>query len=399
MLIDIAISLYIAARFLLRSSWPDRPTVAFARGAFRRDIPTLADAKDLIVINTDWLRRLIRQRVPDAWLEQVLTLDYRQPLRGAFPITLKTLSHFVRRRPTRLIFGGVDYFEVALFGDHGFYADHTSIVAVFHENYAIDYVANVNRAVYASVREPFIFDEVYTYGPPATRILRRFTRETTGPRAKVMPRLAGMEDNARFHARLATQTDPAVANTVLLLAFPGTEYLAPVCFSATLLQFAALGAQGTTRAVVKFKNEKSARPSRRQCGRLARHLEWKFDGSIEALVWQAGFTVVFNSISFYEALLGPTIIIVPNYLDAQHDQNLLQESPQTMAGLRTVRFAESPGDIGTIMRSFDIDAIRRLVGAERSARKAAVARKFYLTASQATIPDRIPAAEALANGS
>jgi hypothetical protein len=398
MLIDLAVSVYIAAKFVLRSSWPDRPTVAFARGAFRRDIPTLADAKDLIVINTDWLRRFIRQRVPDAWLEQVLTLDFRQPLRDAFPFTLRTFSHFVRQRPTRIVYGGVDYFEVALFADRSFYAGHTKIVAVFHENYAIDYVANVNKAVYAGVSEPFLFDEIYTYGPPATRILRRFSREPSGPRAKVMPRLESMEDDARFHVRLATLTDPAMAKTVLLLAFPGTEYLAPVCFSATLVELAALGAQGTARAVVKFKNKTSARSSRRQCGRLARHLEWKYDGSIEALVWQAGFTVVFNSISLYEALLGPTIVIIPNYLDAQHDQNLLQESPRTMSGLSSVRFAGSPDEIATIMRAFDVDAIRRLVGQERSARKAAVARKFYLTASQAAVADNAPAMEVLLDG-
>jgi hypothetical protein len=194
-----------------------------------------------------------------------------------------------------------------------------------------------------------------------------------------------MEDDCRFSKRLCEIDAESFANTVLLLAFPGTEYLAPLCFTSTLLELAGMGAEGSCTPIVKFKNRTSASMSIRHAGRLKRYIRWVFEGSIESLVWQAGFTIVFNSISLYEALLGPTIVIIPAYLDAQHDQNILQESKQTLESLghkmQSVLFANSHAEIRKIVSSMDGKMIKETISRERALRKTLVARKFHLVES------------------
>jgi hypothetical protein len=387
MIFDIFLASYFAFKFLKRGTNSEKSrTIIFARGAFRRDIKDLTDAAETIVINGELIRRIIRQAVPDAWLEQVIALGYSAEIRARFPLTLKLFRSFVNQRPTRIVYGGVDYFEVALFANRDLYSKETVIDAIFHENYAIDYVANLNMALYQGVSSKFIFDNVFTYGPPATRILRTYTLNQAGPSPMVMPRLARMENDREFFERLGKLNNASFATTLTLLAFPGTEYLAPVCFTATLLQLAKLREQNNVEGIVKFKSKKSAVPYLRQCGALSSRLKWKFDGSIEELAWTSGFTIVFNSISLYEALLGPTIVLIPHYLDTLHDPNLLQESPSSIAKMDSVLFVNSPDELGPLMAQYDTARIKALVAAERQARKAVVAKKFYLSASSTTLP-------------
>jgi hypothetical protein len=383
-LADLAAAAYIAFCFLRQRGRPAGApqTVIFSRGAFRRDISSIGSGVFLVVVRGEWLRRFFRAGVPDGWLEQGICLSYRPELRAAFPLSFHAFRYFVNRTPSRIVFGGVDYFEVTIFAEHAFYRGGTAIEAIFHENYAIGFVRNVNLAFYRTLQHGFLFDRLFTYGPPATTILRKYTAEATGPRRMVMPRLASMEDDEAFAARLPGIDASSFGATVLLLAFPGAEYLAPLCFTSTVLELARLGAGGGVTPIIKFKNAGAAKPARRQCAPLDRHIRWVTDGSVEELVWQAGFTVVFNSIAFYEALLGPTLVIIPSYLDSQHDENMLQETPESITGLcgelQSVRFAHTPGEITEIMASMRAQPIAALAARERAQRKALVARKFYL---------------------
>lgn len=358
-------------------------TVVFSRGAFRRDIPELASGNGLFIdIKGEWLKRCLQFALPGGWFEQLICLGYVEELRSAFPMTIASFRYFLRKRKTRVLFGGVDYFEVAIFCSRELYPEDTKFVAVFHENYAIDFVQNVTRALYRGLEQRFLFDELYAYGPPATEILAPFTSEETGPRRMVMPRLARMADDSDFTLRMKQVDETAFSKTVLLLAFAGAEYLAPICHTATLMQLAKLGAQRDALPIIKFKNSGAAKSSLRQAGHLKRHLEWVYEGSVEALVWRSGFTIVFNSISLYEALLGPTVVIIPAYLDALHDKNLLQETPESLGilvgELQTVVFASKPEDIWSLMSRMKASEIKSVVLRERGARKAVVARKFYL---------------------
>ncbi|MEO8313276.1 MAG: hypothetical protein ABI645_00645 [Pseudomonadota bacterium] len=387
-LCDLLASAYIARCFRAarRKGDATQTVVVVSRGAFRRDIPGLTQGVVLVDIKGELLKRCLQFALPGGWFEQLICLDYRQNLRQAFPRTVRTFVGFVRTSKARLLFGGVDYFEVALFADRGFYDSSTQVIAVFHENYAIEFVMNVTRELYAKVDNAFLFDELYAYGPPASELLARFTLEKGGVRPMVMPRLARMQDDVDFQKRLATVDRPDFRKSILLLAFAGVEYLAPICFTATLMAIASLGERGAARPIVKFKNAGAAKVALRQAGRLRDRFEWVYDGSVEALVWRAGFTVVFNSISFYEALLGPTIVIMPAYLDALHDDNLLQETAASIGRLvgplETVVFAHTPGEIGQIMARLDGKNFRELMIRERAARKAIVRNKFFLTGSR-----------------
>lgn len=382
MIFDFLLACYFSFRFLGKDKEPEqRRTIIFARGAFRRDIKDLGTTGDLIVINGELIRRIIRQAVPDAWLEQVVTLNYREQIRSKFPLTLKVFRSFVNKQPTRIVYGGVDYFEVSLFADRDFYTSDTMIDAIFHENYAIEYVANVNMAIYDGIASRFVFDNLYSYGPPATTILRKYTRSPAGPMPMVMPRLARMEDDKEFFERLSRLQGERFSHTVTLLAFPGSEYLASICFTSTLLYLTGLQERDDVNAIVKFKNRQSAAPYMRQFGKLGSRLSWKCDGSIEELAWISGFTIVFNSISLYEALLAPTMVLIPYFLDARHDPNLLQESPSSVPPLQSVRFVTSTDEITSLIDQYDTEQIKAMVAQERQARKALVARKFYLSES------------------
>jgi hypothetical protein len=288
----------------------------------------------------------------------------------------------IRHGAINIVFGGVDYFEVTIFAEHEFYLENTSIEAVFHENYAIEYVKNINFALYNRLNNRIIFDRLYTYGPPATRILRAYTLEACGPRPMAMPRLASMENDEEFNRRLAKIDHQTFGQCVVLLAFPGSEYLAPLCFTATLLEFIRLGRETTINTMVKFKNHRTAVGFKKQTSPMDCHIQWIDNGSIENLVWKAGFTVVFNSISLYEALLGPTIIIIPAFLDSMHDENLLQETPSSVrelcGELKSVRFASEVSEIYQIIKSIQCEKLLQIVIAERDARKKLVRRKFYL---------------------
>lgn len=382
---DLLAATYISCCFLRHHhSAGVEHTVVFSRGAFRKDVPTLSKGALFVDIRGEWLKRCMQLAAPLGWFEQVICLGYRSELRAAFPLSLRVFRYWLRTRPkASLMFGGVDYFEVAIFAERQFYPDNTRIVAVFHENYATEFVKNATRALYAQVENGFVFDVVYAYGPPASEILHRFTSDPAGPQAMVMPRLAHMQDDCDFNTRLAQLDDPMFPRTVLLLAFAGIEYLAPICFTATLLTLAELGKTKLARPLVKFKSYSAAKLSLRQAGRLKRHVQWIYAGSVEALVWRSGFTVVFNSISLYEALLGPSIVIMPAYLDSLHDDNILQETEASLARLGvkldSVVFAHSLEQIETIMSRFDANQIKVVVARERAARKAVVSRKFYLT--------------------
>jgi hypothetical protein len=386
---DLFAAFYVATCFL-RYSWStsSEHTIVFSRGAFRRDIPALGRDTLLIDIKGEWLKRCFRLTLPGGWFEQLICLGYREELRKAFRLTIRVFRYFLETRKARILFGGVDYFEVAIFAERGFYSPQTRIVAVFHENYAIEFVKNVTRALYENVHNGFLFDELYAYGPSAFDILERFARDPHGPRPMVMPRLAQMENETAFSKRLLELNGTSFSNSVLLLAFPGTDYFAPLCFTATLLELAKLGAGGVIRPIVKFKNRSAADEALRHTGHLGKHIEWVYDGSVETLVWRAGYTVVFNSISLYEALLGPTIIVVPAYLDSLHDENILQETEKSVFDLvgpiRSVVFAGSLAELSAVVGSMRLNEIKELVSSERAARKALVNRKFYLTADEST---------------
>lgn len=383
-LADLAAAFYIALCFLSRFGRipGEAQAIVFSRGAFQRDVSSIAHGAFLITIRSEWLRRFMRAGVPDAWLEQVICLSYQSELQRAFPLASRTLAYFTNRTQSRIVFGGVDYFEVATFARRDLYIKDIIIESVFHENYAIEYVENVNYALYNAIRNRFLFDHLYTYGPPATRILAGYTASNDGPRTMVMPRLASMEDDSSFTARLPNIDQHSFRNTILLLAFPGSEYLAPLCFSATLLEFSRLGYEKGLCPIVKFKNRRAAKPFIKQLAPLDRHLLWVETGSVESLIWKAGFTVVFNSISLYEALLGPTLIIIPCYLDAKHDHNLLQETPasvrQTCGELKSVHFAYDLGEIEFIIDRFKNEDIAAIAASERISRKSLIGRKFYL---------------------
>ena len=385
MLIDLVASAYIASCFLFKKTGPGHEwTVVFSRGAFKRDIPSLGVGTTLVDIGAEWLRRLFRQRVPDGWMEQVICLSYKDQLRAAFPRSIRMLARCLRGKKVRLLYGGVDYFEVAIFADASFYSTDTRIEAVFHENYAIRYVKNLTGALYQNIdpQQRILFSNLYTYGPPATDILRDYTLNASGPQHMTMPRLASMEDDREFDRRLEALQSETFTKTVLLLAFPGTDYLAPICFTATLIALAEMGEQGTIRPIVKFKSRRVIGAPKRHLAGLGKHIEWVCDGSVEELVWRAGFTVVYNSISLYEALLSATIVVVPAYLDALHDENILQESRDSVRSLcgdmKSVRFADSLSDLRKIVASLDMSAIKQVVRQERVLRKELVRRKFYL---------------------
>jgi hypothetical protein len=380
MFFDFLSALYLLFKFSPKYlSKKKEIVIIFARGAFRRDIKDIANLNNLIVINGELIRRILRQRAPDGYLEQVIALSYKEMLRNFFPLTIRVFNFFINNQKTRIIYGGVDYFEVAIFANRECFSSNVTVDAIFHENYAIEYVANINMQLYENIKEPFIFDNLYTYGPPATKILKRYTHNPNGPISMVMPRLARMENDQDFFYRLNRIDNLAFSNTILLLAFPGSEYLAPICFTATALHLAEQVNYRMTNVIFKFKNKKSALPYVKQCASINSAINWEWNGSVEEFVWKSGFTIVFNSISLYEALLGPTIVLIPNYLDSRHDLNLLQESPHSIPKMNSVKFLNSLDDIELIMAQFDNKVISQTVMSERALRKKIVESKFYLS--------------------
>lgn len=385
LLADFTAAVYIAFCFLRQSGRVPQAgqTIIISRGAFRRDVSSIGKGAFLVVIRGEWLRRFFRAGVPDGWLEQIICLSYRAQLRAAFPFSIRMFRYFANRFRSRIVFGGVDYFEVSMLAQREFYRSDSIIESVFHENYAIAFVRNVNLSFYRTIKHRFLFDRLYTYGPPATMILKEYTLEPEGPRRMVMPRLASMEDDVEFNGRLVKIDADRFASTLLLLAFPGAEYLAPLCFTATMLELARLAREEAMTSIVKFKNQRGAKTAMRQIAPLDRHIRWVSQGSIEDLAWDSAFTIVFNSISFYEALLGPSIVIIPAYMDAMHDHNMLQETPQSISelcgDLQSVRFACSIEDIMSIVGAMRRQPIAAIVARERQSRKALVSRKFYLT--------------------
>ncbi|WP_147297148.1 hypothetical protein [Chromobacterium vaccinii] len=239
--------------------------------------------------------------------------------------------------------------------------------------------------MYNQIEEKILFDRLYTYGPPASLILADYTLEAKGPRPMVMPRLAAMECDSAFNKRLECVDSKTQASNILLLAFPGAEYLAPLCFTSILLELARLGGQGF-HPIVKFKNWRSAKSFIKQISPLDSSIRWVGSGSVESLVWDAGFALVFNSISLYEALLGPSIIIIPSFLDSLQDDNMLQETHSKIFDLvgemQSVCFAKSVSDIERIIKNFQGCDLPKLILSERKARKKIVSNKFYLECEQ-----------------
>lgn len=353
-------------------------TLIFSRGAFKKDIDIIYQKDSIVSINCEFLRRLTKLVVPDAYLSQVTALEYSDYLKKEFNSVRESFKKLTKGKVKEIVFGGVDYFEVAIFADKKLYDQSTEIIAIFHENYAIDYVKNINMKIYSQIEKKIIFDKLYTYGSPATEILKHYTNSSGGPIKKVMPRLMKPVEDRYYRNNLAKINTSDFYKTVTIIAFPGVEYLAPICFTSTVIYATQDLATANIKVIIKFKNKTSAKPTLRQFKSLEKHVNCVYKGSIEEQIWKSGFVIVYNSIAFYEALLGPSIIIIPSFYDAQHDENLLQESSDTLSNLKSVVFARSKNDITETIKKFTSEKIIELVSRERENRIKAIAKKFYI---------------------
>lgn len=377
--------LYVSALYLkykLRdvNSASKDVNIYFSRGTFKHDIDRFISEGNgtcNIVLDALLLRRLLRYAVPDLCLEQIICLNYKMYLENELSIVFRTFKKSMAYADNKvnLIFGGVDYFEVAIFCNREQFKPNVKFISYFHENYTIGYVESVSHKIYDSILDPFQFDELYVYGQSAYNILGKFTLNDAGPMHYTMPRLTLLKEQFSNVINIHSKNNKV---KVLYLAFPGYDYLAPLCFSSILLELASISSDFDV--CVKFKNNVVANKYSRRLSFLKSSLELTGEGSVGEHLKVADVVVVFNSLSFYESLLSDAFIIIPCFSDTDHDVNLLQESNDTLSEIydfKTIQFAKSEKEISRLIKDYRFDAYNPKLDEEKSMRLALLNRKFY----------------------
>ncbi|WP_154140337.1 hypothetical protein [Photobacterium damselae] len=349
--------------------------VYFSRGTFKHDIKVFTDKKckeEYVILDMHLLRRLFRYIVPDLYLEQVICLNYQSYIHSEIKSIVDYWINITNSHQMNLIFGGVDYFEVSIFCSREKYGKETKYISYFHENYTIGYVETVSINIYKDIENPFKFDELYVYGSSSYKILKPFTLDENGPFKITMPRLKNIKEKLLNKAELTGKTK------ILFLAFPGYDYLAPLTFTNILLNLKPLS--NKYEIFTKFKNIRQANKYKQKSGSLDNSIKF-VDGDVVEYLNKSDIVVVFNSLSFYEALLSNVYIIIPNFSDTQHAENILQESKTSLleiSDFKTITFANSIEELENMIISFDREIFKETYKKEKKYREKLLARKFYI---------------------
>lgn len=117
-------------------------------------------------------------------------------------------------------------------------------------------------------------------------------------------------------------------NFITLLSFPGTEYWAPFTYNDILINFRDLSKKITEyNFVVKCKDGFHQNETLRLLAGDIGKLDITYDADMIDLLSHSKVVVGFNSLSFLEALLSESHLILPYWGDSKHDPYLLQVDP------------------------------------------------------------------------
>ena len=350
---DLVILIYISYKLRGKS------LVGFSRNAFRKDLEFFYAGQEIALINSEFIRKIMSGMDNDL-LEQITCLYQRDKIKDRMHFTRKYLS----KRVKHYIFGGVDYFEFALFCPE--LGSQANVDVIFHENYAIPYIEEINKSMFVEIRKEGLWDNykidrIRTYGPPASRVLKEVS-EVTGCEIKEVksPRI-NFKDNKMNEIKKPT---------IVLYAYPGVEYYAPINFTTLLTRINEISVADW---IIKFKGPY------RTIAKKYENVKLIHGGSIdEDDLAKANIGITFNSITFYEMLSSAMLIIVPNFLDAKLPENLLQYGAKVDHNLKTVRIVNSFDELKAIVEEFDLAEHRVNLLDEMKSRTKIIQDAFYV---------------------
>lgn len=360
-----ATSLYLRYCFFrarLKASNPTRQ-VYFQRGAFTRDIEAMSVPGD-VVINGNILRRLFMLVVEPYQLEQIVCLYYTRTLREKLARVISTFCEECKDSHVSCVFfGGIDYFEVAIFEKHARESGFQS-VAIFHENYTIPLIVKQTENLLSSYPEVPGFSRVYAIGPPAMDILKR------------------LFDDVRPHTSSRFRFSPESRNferDLLLIPFSNIAYFAPTAFAITYAFLVDLAKRRSVTIHVKHKNQAERRVFIHTYGRAA-WVEHVIRPSASELCASSRVVVCFNSLVYFEALSRGHMIAIPEFAEAKLGESYSQHNLLPDAALSGIRTFASIADLERIL-----DDARLLVPTSRqrwaNVREALLLQSFYTSAA------------------
>lgn len=333
--------------------------VYFKRGAFTRDIAAMKMPHD-VLLNGNILRRLFMLIVEPYQLEQIVCLYYAETLRNSLASVVSIFCEECKRSGVRNIyFGGIDYFEVAVFEKHA-RAFGIESVAIFHENYTIPLVMKQTVNLLSSYPEVPGFTRVYAIGPPAMDILKRLFDD-------VRP-----HTSSRFRYSMNCHE---FERDLLLIPFSDVAYFAPTAFAITYAFLVDLAKRESASIVVKHKNHVEQRRFIQTFGRASR-LYHAISPSASELCASSRVVVCFNSLVYFEALSRGHMIAIPAFAEARLGEIYSQHCLPPDAARAGIRTFASVQDLERILA----DA-RALIPTDRQqwaeARRSLLAQSFY----------------------
>lgn len=334
-------------------------TIAFSRKAFASDLDHFYGSK-IAIINSEFIRKIM-SNLQDEYLEQITCFYHRDKLHRRMRLTKKYLKG---RQFAKYVFGGVDYFEFILFCPCK--ESDAFVDVIFHENYAIPYIEEINKSMFEELAsigawDTFKISQIRAYGPPATRVLEVVER-STGCKliSENCPRIS-LKKNHLFKSEKIS---------LMLYAFPGTEYLAPIGFTTLLSRLNELP---KCKVFVKFKARNFSVASTYKNVKVI----WDSDIANKKLR-QCQIGVTFNSITFYEMLSNDMLVVIPKFLDTKLPENLLQLGANDDHTLKTIKIAYSFEEFVKIIDTIDLDDLEKNLESERSARLKLIEQAFYV---------------------
>ncbi len=320
---------FFRARF--RSTQTSR-TVYFDRGAFSSDVEFMKLPKD-IVINGNLLRRIFMLIVDSYKLQQIVCLYYSKSLQEKLSRVVEEFSaECLKNGVKRICFGGVDYFEVALF-EEAARLINVQTVAIFHENYTIPLVVRQTENLISSYCDVPKFSRVYAIGPPAMDILKQLF-----PDVRPHP-------SSRFsYSKVCNNFE----RDILLIPFFDIAYFAPVAFLLTFAMLTELADAGVASITIKHKNLVEKRQFIRSFGAI-KNIKNTTTPAASHLCSTSRVVICFNSLVYFEALACASLIAIPNLAEAKENEFYSQHIQSSLHEKAGIRFFSSIEDLNEIL--------------------------------------------------
>ena len=359
-LIDILVSIYILIKLRNKGS----KKVAFGRHAFIHDINSIY-GKDVIVLNTEFIRKLLSY-LDNEYLEQITCLYHEQRIRQRLKLSRKII--FKNLKNNTLIFGGLDYFEFVAFCPKDIDKVDIDVDAVFHENYAIEYIEKINVSMYEELIRLKMWDgysvnKIFVYGPPAKRVLGQLAVNLEAEICELQsPRINILVDKPASTKR---------KRSVLIYAYPGIEYIAPINFTTLLTVLE--GIEGV-QFYVKFKQKK-------QIPKLtAKNIKFIYTKKqVDEIFSECAFGLTFNSITLYELISSNLMVLIPDFLDAKQPANMRQSATAIeQSGSRSIIAVSSIAKLTDLLKNMELKDVVSAVEAERSLRLEILRKAYYV---------------------